>query len=158
MSFYQKIWNDKKNRTLLISSIITIGFVLITVIIASLKNESAPNWLKWLYTPGSYNVGLTIFTMIFLMIIYWFTLISLGTVSEIKAQLPGWGSIVVSSILTILIGLFATYIRPDATERYWNYTSGMRWTIFGGLVLFIILSIIYLFLTETPEEQQTKSK
>ncbi|MHA1302659.1 MAG: hypothetical protein ACTSQE_00235 [Candidatus Heimdallarchaeaceae archaeon] len=156
MSFYQTVWKDKKNRTALISSIIAMGFLILTIFIASFKTSYVPEWLQWLYTPGEYNVGLTIITFVCLSILYFFTLIAIATITEIRASSPGWGSIVLSAIITFLVGLMVTFIKPEEGERYLNYTAGMRWTIFGCLFGFIILSIVYLFFTETSEEEKKR--
>jgi len=32
----------------------------------------------------------------------------------------------------------------------------MQWTIFGMLILTIILSIVYIFFTESPDEEKKK--
>jgi len=152
MSIYQTFWKDKRNRTALVSSIIAIAMLILVIFLASLKQDFVPDWLKWMYTPGEYNIGLTIITFICLAILYLFTLIAIATINEIRANLPGWGSIILSTIITFLIGIMATFIKPEEAEKYWNYTAGMRWTIFGSLFAFVILSVVYLFFTETPEE------
>ena len=154
MGLYERVWKDSRNRTLLISSIILLAALILAIVFASWEPLTAPSWLVGLYyeDPGSiYGVGLTIITAVLVSIFYFFLLLALATFSEIRANLPSWGTFVFSSIISIL-----TEIRPKGVGGDPNYNTAMQWTIFGVLIVVIVLSIIYIFLTEPSEEEEEK--
>ena len=90
----------------------------------------------------TYNVGLTFLVAAFVSIFYFFLMIALATLKEIRAGLPSWGSLVTSSVTAILVTWIVTSIKPGVAAAT-NYTSGMQWTIFGVLLVVIIISINY---------------
>lgn len=157
MSIYETIWKNEKNRTLLISSILAIGALIIAIIFASL-NYSTAGFLKiWYFYDQSerhYSWGLVIAEILLLSVFYFFLLISLGTLSEIRAKLPSWGTFIGSAIITLLVTWFVTVIRPVSGGLPSNFTPGMQWTIFGVLVLVMIISVIYIFFTSEEEDKK----
>jgi len=158
MGLYERIWKDEKNRTLLIGSIIALAVLILAFIFSGWNKNSAPNWLKGLYLEDPteiYNVGLTILVGILVSIFYFFLMLALATLREIRASLPSWGSFVSSSVIAILITWIITSIKPGLAQKT-NYTTAMQWTIFGMLILTIILSIVYIFFTESPDEGEKK--
>jgi hypothetical protein len=158
MGLYERIWKDEKNRTILLSIIIIIASLILVMVFASWDYENAPNWLKGLYLEdvNNYNVGLTILTGVLVSIFYFFLLIALATFSEIRANLPSWGSFIIPTLVSILITFIVTVISPTGVGGYTNFTSGMQWTVFGILIVVIFLSIIYIFFTEPSEEEEKK--
>jgi len=158
MGLYERIWKDQKNRTLLISSIIALAFIILAFVFSGWNHSSAPGWLKGLYLEDpseAYNVGLTLLIGFFVSIFYFFLMLALATLREIRTGLPSWGSFVSSSITSILITWIVTSIKPGLAQET-NYTAGMQWTIFGILLGVIILSIFYIFFTESPDEEEKK--
>lgn len=155
MSLYETIWKNEKNRTLLISTIVAIGALILAMIIASLKYVSAPNFIKvWYFsdqTVRHYSIGLVLIEILLLSLFYFFFLIAIATLSEIRANLPSWGTILLSTIVAFLVTWFVTSIHPS-TALPTNFTTGMQWTIFGSLIGVVILSIVYLAFTEPKEE------
>jgi hypothetical protein len=161
MSLYQTIWKDERNRTLLITAIISITCLIFAILFASIDQASAPNWIKGLYPDLNsdvlpYKAGLTIIELLLLSGFYFFFLIAIATFSEIRANLPSWGTIVISAIISLLITWFITSIHPAGPALPTNFTTGMQWTIFGVLLAVIVLSVVYIFFTESPEEEKTK--
>ena len=161
MSLYETIWKDERNRTLLISSIIAITCLIFAILFASIDQASAPNWIKGLYPDLNgdsipYKAGLTIIEFLLISGFYFFFLIAIATYSEIRANLPSWGSIIISAVISLLITWFITSIHPAGPALPTNFTSGMQWTIFGALLAMIVLSIVYIFFTEGSEEEQDK--
>jgi len=158
MSLYETIWKNEKNRTLLISSIIAIVCLILAILLASIDQRSAPNWIKGLYfdlnADPEYKVGLVILEILLLSGFYFFLLIALATFSEIRANFPSWGTIGISSVIAILVTWFVTSIRPAGKGLGTNFTNGMQWTIFIVLIVVIILSIVYIFLTGEDEEEK----
>ena len=165
MGLYERIWKDDKNRTLLLSTIILIATLILAIIFASWDYVTAPNWLKGLYIeevaagePMPYNAGLTILTAAFVSIFYFFLLIALATLSEIRANLPSWGAFIIPVVISILSTWLITSIRPKGVGGVSNYNTAMQWTIFGILIGVIFLSIIYIFFTEPSEDEDEKKK
>lgn len=161
MSLYETIWKDERNRTLLITSIIAITCLIFAILFASIDQFSAPEWIKGLYPdlnsdPLPYKAGLTIIELLLMSGFYFFFLIAIATFSEIRANLPSWGTIVISSIVALLITWFITSIHPAGPALPTNFTSGMQWTIFGVLLIVIILSVVYIFFTESSPEEDKK--
>lgn len=156
MSLYETIWKNEKNRTLLISTIVAIGALILAIIIASLNYYSAPNFIKvWYFSNQAvphYSIGLVLIEIFLLSLFYFFCLISIATLSEIRANLPSWGTILLSTIIAFLVTWFVTSIYPSGEALPTNFTTGMQWTIFGSLIGVVILSIVYLTLTEPKEE------
>ncbi|MBA7556763.1 hypothetical protein ES705_49482 [subsurface metagenome] len=156
MSLYETIWKNEKNRTLLISTIIAIGALILAMIIASLNYESAPNFIRvWYFsdqTVRHYSIGLVLIEIFLLSLFYFFLLIAIATLSEIRANLPSWGTILLSTIIAFLVTWFVTSIHPSGQAQPTNFTTGMQWTIFGTLICVVILSIVYLAFTEPKEE------
>jgi len=161
MSIYETLWKDEKNRTVLIGSIITITCIILAILFAMVDQRTAPEWIKGLYydlndPEPPYKVGLTIIEIIILSVLHFFLLITLATYSEIRAKLPSWGTIIISVVITILFAWFITSLHPAGPALPTNFTSGMQWTIFGVLIGFMFLSVIYIFMTETEEEKKKK--
>lgn len=153
-SMYEKIWLNEKHRTIFISSIIATASLIVAILFASVDREGAANWLKGLYpeVPGeTYSVGLTLIVMFCMMLFYFFFLIATATLTELRANFPSWGSVLFSIIFTIIISWLITIIKPGQAKLS-NFSSGMRWTVIGGVLGFIVLSTLYLVFTETPEE------
>ncbi len=164
MGLYERIWKDDKNRTLLLSVIILLATLILAIMFASWDYINAPAWLQGLYKevivgePISYNAGLTILTAVLISIFYFFLLIALATLSEIRANLPSWGTFIIPVVISILVTWMITSISPTGVGGNSNYNSGMQWTLFGILVVVIFLSIIYIFLTEPGDEEEEKGK
>jgi len=161
MSLYETIWKNERNRTLLISSIVAIACLIIAILLASVDHQSAPNWIRGLYPDLNaedipYKAGLTILELLLISGFYFFFLISVATYNELRAKLPSWGTIVISTIVSILITWFITSIHPAGPALPTNFNTGMQWTVYGGLIGVVILSVVYIFLTETPEEGKKK--
>ena len=155
MSFYQTLWKDEKNRTLLISIIITIGALILAILFASYSgDENTPGWLQGLYEQGEYRIGLTILIIVFLMILHFFFLIAIATFAEIRAIMPSWGTLGLSAIFTLLITWMVVSIKIYGGSNLSNFTNGMKWTIFGVMLGFIVLTITYVFFTETKEKEE----
>ncbi len=151
MSIYQTLWKNDKNRTLLISSIIVIGTLIVAIIFASLNYETAGFLRIWYFIDQDvrhYSWGLVIAEMLLLSLFYFFLLISLATLSEMRANLPSWGTFIASATISILITWLVTSVRPRGGGLPSNFTSGMQWTIFGVLIVVIIASIFYIFFLE----------
>lgn len=156
MSMYERLWKNEKNRTLLISSIIVIASGILAVLFASFEYDSAPGILRlWYFVNQNdrhYSWGLVIMEIILLFMFYFFMLIGIGIYSEIRAKTPSWGSFVITTIITLLFTWFVTSIHPIHRQLPTNFTPGMQWTIFGVLIGLIVLSIVYIALTESKEE------
>ena len=158
MSLYETIWKNEKNRTLLISSIITIACLIIAILFASIDQRNAADWIKGLYFDLNeepvYKVGLVIIELLLISGFYFFFLISLATFSEIRANFPSWGTIGICTIISILVTWLITEIHPAGRGLGTNFTNGMQWTIFIGLIVVIILSVVYIFLTEETDKKE----
>lgn len=161
MGLYERIWKDEKNRTLLLSTIILLASLILALVFASWEYGTAPKWLQGLYIEQvsgeavSYNVGLTILTGVLVSIFYFFLLIALATLSEIRANLPSWGSFIFPVIIAISVTWIITSIGYNAAGVS-NFNTAMQWTVFGILVGVIFLSIFYIFLTEPKEDEEEK--
>ena len=160
MGLYERIWKDDKNRTILLSTIMLLASLILAIVFASWDHVNAPNWLKGLYKEDVevYNAGLTILTAVLVSIFYFFLLIALATLSEIRANLPSWGAFIIPSVVSILATWVITVISPTGVQGYTNYTTGMQWTVFGILIGIIIISIVYIFFTEPSEEEEKEKK
>ena len=162
MSIYQTLWKNDKNRTLLISLIIVVGTLIIAIIFASLNYDTAGFLKIWYFIDQDvrhYSWGLVAAKAILFSLFYFFLLISLATLSEMRAKLPSWSTFVTSSIISILVTWLITSIRPRGGGLPTNFTSGMQWTIFGVLIVVIIASIFYmLFLEEEKVDKPKKVK
>jgi magnesium-transporting ATPase (P-type) len=162
MSIYQTLWKNDKNRTLLISSIIVIGTLIVAIIFASLSYETAGFLRIWYFVDQDvphYSWGLVVAEITLLSLFYFFLLISLAIWSEMRAKLPSWGTFITSSIIAILITWLITSIRPRGSGLPSNFTAGMQWTIFGVLIAVIIASIFYIFfLEEDKVDRPEKAK
>ncbi len=161
MSIYQTLWRNEKNRTLLISSIIVIGTLILAIIFAALHYNTAGFLKIWYYVEQSerhYSWGLVIAEILLLSLFYFFLVILLGTISEMRAKLPSWGTFITSTIISILVTWLVTSIRPISGATPSNFTPEMQWTIFGVLMLMIIASILYIFFTDEEKADSSKKQ
>jgi hypothetical protein len=161
MSIYQTLWRNEKNRTLLISSIIVIGTLILAIIFAALHYDTAGFLKIWYYVDQSdrhYSWGLVIAEILLLALFYFFLVILFGTISEMRAKLPSWGTFITSSIISILVTWLVTSIRPISGATKTNFTPEMQWTIFGVLILIIIASIFYIFFTDEEKTDSSKKQ
>ncbi|MCG3225971.1 MAG: hypothetical protein H7645_03570 [Candidatus Heimdallarchaeota archaeon] len=160
MSLYETIWKDERNRTILITSILSITCLIFAILFASIDQTSAPEWIKGFYPDLNsvdlpYKAGLTIIEFLLMSGFYFFFLIAIATYSELRAKLPSWGIIVISAVISLLITWFITSIHPAGPALPTNFTTGMQWTVFGVLLAVIILSVVYIFFTEAPDEEKS---
>ena len=161
MSIYQTLWRNEKNRTLLISSIIVIGTLILAIIFAALHYNTASFLKIWYFVDQEvrhYSWGLVIAEILLLSLFYFFLVILLGTISEMRAKLPSWGTFITSAAISILVTWLITSIRPISGATPSNFTPEMQWTIFGVLILMIIASILYIFFTDEEKADSSKKQ
>ena len=159
MSIYETLWRNDKNRTLLISSIISLGSLIVAITFASLNYDTAGFLRLWYFVDQNdrhYSWGLVIAQIILLSLFYFFLLISLATLTEMRAKLPSWGTFISSIIISFLATWLVISIRPRGGGYPSNFTSGMQWTIFGLLALVMIASIFYIFFSDEEKPKSTE--
>jgi hypothetical protein len=135
--------------------------LIFAILFASIDQASAPEWIKGFYPNLNdavlpYKVGLTILEFVLISGFYFFFLIAIATYSEIRAKLPSWGTIVISAVVSLLVTWFITSIHPAGPALPTNFTTGMQWTVFGVLLAVIVLSVVYIFFTESADEEKSK--
>ena len=157
-------WRNSAIITMIISSLISILLIVLTVFLAVInkdliKKTSLPDFLTVFYntTSNGFNIALTIIFIISYALVFFFTVIAYGSYTELKSKLPSWGEIFIPGILVPIIAWFVTnltaasekitLVGSGSSTNVSNFTTAMKWTILGVLILLEILLTLYLYYT-----------
>ena len=146
------LWRDKKNRTILISS---ISLVLLSVVIVLLAVypfiDNDITGLNWLARPW---VWVSMIGILF-WFVYFNLLLIIGSIREKMNALPGWTEVVISVVLTVLppifIGNLANYDDSFLPED--NPPIGLlKWMIFLFALVGVIIITLWFLMSKTPRD------
>lgn len=157
------IFDNPQGRNALFTGIVALLLVFLAFYIPLVENPAA--WNKFLYKDltlpekDRYNIWLVLLETIILTLIYFFTLICLGSYAEFRNRLPSWGEVFTSGIFTIALATFFPRFSvggglqgTTASTGYNYFTSSMQWSVFFGTVLGMVLVTLYIMYSE--EEKQ----
>ena len=137
------LWRDKTNRTILLSSIFLAILIALLVFLAAYDIEANPvPGLNWLFLPAV----ILVFGSLIFWGIYFNMLLLIGSIREKMNALPGWTEVVLSMIVTLLPAILIGNLD--------NFT--IKWVIFGGASLGVILITLWFLMSSTPKETTAK--
>ena len=138
------LWRDKTNRTILLSSIFLAMLIALLVFLAAFDREVNPDvpGLNWLFIPAV----ILVFGSLIFCGIYFNMLLLIGSIREKMNALPGWTEVVLSMIVTLLPAILIGNLDNFA----------IKWVIFGGASLGVILITLWFLMSSTPKETTVK--
>ncbi len=158
-------WVNKTRQTLIISILADVLLIVIAMFLA-ITNEALidrtnlPSFLKIIYTTGiikGFNVTLSIIFLLIFSFMFFFTVLAYGSYTELRDRIPSWGEIIIPGIVIPLIALLImgltaaeegfTLAGSASSSNISNFTSAMRWTVFGVLILMEVLISWYFYAT-----------
>ena len=133
------LWRDKTNRTILISSIFLV-LSLAVIIFMSFYDivENPIAGLNWLFN----DYVLYIFVILLFWVIYFCMLLLVGSIREKMNALPGWTEVIICMIIVLLPAIFI--------GNQGNFP--IKWIVFGGSALGVILITLWFIMSSTPRE------
>lgn len=142
------LWNNKINRTIMISSIFIV-LILALILFATLFDivNNPVSGLLWFFKPG------VIYSVVILLFwgLYFNILLLVGSIREKMNALPGWIEVIICAIIVLLTSIF---VPNNLSENF-----PIDWIVFGGTALGVILITLYFLMSNTPREAaQTKTK
>jgi hypothetical protein len=136
------VWRNKTNRTILISSIFLVLILALIIFISfyNIEENPAPR-LEWLFKDG------VMFSLVILLFwgFYFFVLLLIGSIREKMNALPGWAEVLITMIITLLPAIFI--------GNTGNFT--IKWVVFGGTALGVVLITLWFIMSSTPKEEVT---
>lgn len=133
------LWRDKTNRTILLSSIFLAMLIGVLVFLAAFDIEVNPvPGLNWLFIPAV----ILVFGSLIFWGIYFNLLLLVGSIREKMNTLPGWTEVILSIIITLLPAILIGNLENFA----------IKWVIFGGASLGVILITLWFLMSKTPKE------
>jgi len=137
------LWKDKTNRTILISSIFLTMLIALLVFLTvyDIVDKPLPG-LNWLFlTAPILIIGSLIFWGI-----YFNLLLLIGSIREKMNALPGWTEVILSMIITLLPAILIGNME--------NFM--IKWVLFGGASIGVILITLWFLMSHTPKETTVK--
>ncbi|MHA1503669.1 MAG: hypothetical protein ACTSPT_00605, partial [Candidatus Heimdallarchaeota archaeon] len=128
---------------ILLSSIFLTILIALLVFFAAYDIETYPvPGLNWLFIPAV----ILVFGSLIFWGIYFNMLLLIGTIREKMNALPGWTEVVLSMIITLLPAILIGNLDNFA----------IKWVIFGGASLGVILITLWFLMSSTPKETTVK--
>ena len=137
------LWQNKTNRTILISSIFLVLVLALIIFISffNIDDNPLPPSLSWIFIDG------VMFTFVILLFwgFYFNILLLIGSIREKMNALPGWVEVIISMIITLLPAIFI--------GNTGNFST--KWVVFGGTALGVVLITLWFIMSSTPKEEAT---
>ena len=140
------LWRDKTNRTIFLSSIFLAILIAFLVFLAAFDIELNPvPGLNCLFKPAV----ILVFGSLIFWGIYFNLLLLIGSIREKMNALPGWTEVILSMIITLLPAILIGNMENFAGEN-------LKWVVFGGASLGVILITLWFLMSSTPKETTAK--
>ncbi|MHA1125838.1 MAG: hypothetical protein ACTSO7_10945 [Candidatus Heimdallarchaeota archaeon] len=137
------LWRDKTNRTILLSTIFLIILITLLVFLTAYNITDNPVYgLNWLFIPAV----ILVFGSLIFWGIYFNLLLLIGSIREKMNALPGWTEVILSMIITILPAILLGNLENFA----------IKWVVFGGTSLGVIIITLWFLMSSTPKETTAK--
>ncbi|NHJ32241.1 MAG: hypothetical protein FK732_05220 [Asgard group archaeon] len=136
------VWRNKTYRSIMFSSIFLVLVIALILFISFFDIETNDvQSLRWLFIDG------VMFTLVILLFwgLYFFILLLVGSIREKMNALPGWTEVIISMIITLLPAIFI--------GNTGNYP--IKWIVFGGTALGVVLITLWFIMSSTPKEEAT---
>ncbi len=160
------LFDNPLKRTLLFSTLIALILVWIAGILPLLEDtENA--WYSFLYKDleipeeDRYNFVLVMVETLALSFFYLFMLIAVGSLAELRNNLPSWNEVFVSGSVTLILAFFFPRFSvrqgiagTESSSGFNHFTSSMQTSVFFFTLLGIILLTWYV-MKSAPENENT---
>jgi hypothetical protein len=162
------IFESPLKRTLLFSAVISLIFFWLAFTLPILENTEG-KWYDFLYedlnTPEEdrYNLALVILETLALTFFYLFSLIFVGSLAELRNNLPSWNEVFVSGTVTLILAFFFPRFSvgggiggTESSTGFNHFTSDMQLSVFLLTIVGIILMTLYVMKSAQDTEEATK--
>ncbi|MHA2250791.1 MAG: hypothetical protein ACXAD7_10525 [Candidatus Kariarchaeaceae archaeon] len=164
-SVSEQLFQSPTGRTAIFSFLIAAALFLFAWVIPLASLDGDP-WYDFLYKDVTlpeedrFNWGLVLVESLLFTLFYLFILIFFGSLAELRNNLPSWGEVVISAIITVgfafFLPKFTTSGSVEGTENETganHFTGPMQTAVFWLSVLGIILMTLYVIYSGKDQEE-----
>ena len=162
------IFESPLKKTLLFSAVISLILFWVAFTLPILENPQ-DEWYSFLYkdlnTPEEdrYNFTLVILETIALSLFYLFSLIFVGSLAELRNNLPSWNEVFVSGTVTLILAFFFPRFSvgggirgTESSTGFNHFTSDMQLSVFLLTIVGVFLMTLYVMKSSQPNEETAK--
>ncbi|MHA2250838.1 MAG: hypothetical protein ACXAD7_10760 [Candidatus Kariarchaeaceae archaeon] len=163
-SLSEQLFQSPTGRTVIFSFIVAAFLFLLAWVIPLASLDGDP-WYGFLYKDTTlpetdrFNWSLVLIESFLFTLFYLFILIFFGSLAELRNNLPSWGEVIISAIITIgfsyFLPKFTTSGTVEGTERSTganHFTGEMQTVVFWFTILGIILMTLYVIYSGSESE------
>ena len=162
------IFESPLKKTLLFSAVISLILFWVAFILPILENTETA-WYSILYKDlnipeeDRYNITLVLLEAITLSLFYLFSLIFVGSLAELRNNLPSWNEVFVSGTVTLILAFFFPRFSvgggirgTEGSTGFNHFTPDMQLHVFLLTILGIILMTLYVMKSAQDNKEATK--
>lgn len=162
------IFESPLKKTLLFSAVISLILFWVAFTLPLLENTEDA-WYNFLYkdlnTPEEdrYNITLVLLETLALSLFYLFSLIFVGSLAELRNNLPSWNEVFVSGTVTLILAFFFPRFSvgggiegTESSTGFNHFTSDMQLSVFLLTIVGIFLMTLYVMKSSQDNEEATK--
>lgn len=156
-SLVEQYIENPTGRTVIFSFLIAAFLFLISWFIP-LANPGEESWYNFLYkdltlpVEDRFNWGLVIVEVLLFTLFFFFMVVFLGSLSDMRNTLPSYFEMFTAAVITLTLAAFIPKIEVTGAEGAGNFTPGMQTGVFWFSVLGVILMILYIYFTRPADE------
>ena len=162
------LFENPLKRTLLFSSILALALFWLAFTLPILE-DTDDAWYSFLYKnleipeEDRYNLPLVIVETLALSFFYLFMLISVGSMAELRNNLPSWNEVFVSGSVTLILAFFfpkfsvqGGFAGTESSSGNNHFTSDMQLSVFFFTLLGIIIMTWYVINSASENDKTNK--
>jgi hypothetical protein len=163
-SLVEKYFENPTGRTAIFSFLIAAFLFLISWFIP-LANVAEDSWYSFLYkdvtlpVEDRFNFGLVIIEVILFTLFFFFVVVFLGSMADLRNTLPSYFEIFTAAVISITLAAFIPKIgvtggvAGTGTDKgVSHFTPDMQTTVIWLTILGILLMTLYLYFTRPADE------
>lgn len=160
------LFDNPLKRTILFSTLLAAALFLLALTLPILE-DTDDVWYSFLYEDldkpeaDRYNFALVLVETLALSFLYLFTLIAVGSLAELRNNLPSWNEVFVSGAVTLILAFFLPRLSvggglagTESSKGNNHFTTSMQTHVFLLTILGIIMLTWYV-MKSAPENENT---
>ncbi len=164
-SISEQLIQNPTGRTAIFSLLIAL-FLFFLAWIIPLANITGGEWYDFLYKDVElpenerFNWALMIIETLLFTIFYLFLVIFFGSLAELRNNLPSWGEVFISAVITLGLAYFlprfstsGTIEGTESESGFNHFTGDMQIAVFWLTLLGIILMTLYIIYSDDEKMQ-----